>query len=156
MNYIKKLILAGFLGIASSYAVNAQTARINSGIDASKSISYGPNVEMGAKSSVASKFVDFDGDGNLDRLLITNRPFENKADLYLCSNFGKREKNNYIHLASVPISNQTGASFDSVDIDGDGDLDIVITSKNPFSNLTSDYLFEQTADHKLKNVRYFD
>lgn len=83
------------------------------------------------------KFFDVDGDGDLDFLVTGSDvgPSSENTDLYINDGSGNFTVDN-----SLAIDNFVSSSFDVGDVDGDGDLDVIINGRHNFVDESILYL----------------
>ena len=81
----------------------------------------------------AAEFADVDNDGDMDLLITGNTSFPAAtANLYLNDGIG-----NFSIASSTPFETSNGGDIDFGDIDGDNDLDLIMTGNDAFGNVFS-------------------
>ena len=102
-------------------------------------------------SSVA--FADFDDDGDLD-LFYAGRRFDFSPTSRMFTNDGM---GNFSEVSNTPFENVRRSSMDFADIDGDNDLDILLTGENSSNSTTSKlYTNDGTGNFSLVSNTPFE
>ena len=130
MTKIRKMKLYQKLGLLAGFSLLGYSMN---GQEVAKHTDAVSAIPMALETSCGSVAGQFTNNNVADYIIAAKKPGYDQADLYLFVGKGDGTFPKYGIIGSIPMALETGVSLTAADFDGDGDLDVLATSKLPQS-----------------------